>query len=105
MRYKEIYVNIHHFIGRSVYIFGLVTCALGFQDMQSSDLASSTSSDSSDSSSMDTSGIGGGGGINITTSGTIMDLDMDGYLYNSVFAQLASAGTIVLGMLGKYLYI
>lgn len=29
----------HRFLGKAVYVVGLATCALGFQDMQASDLA------------------------------------------------------------------
>ena len=36
---KGKYVNIHHFIGHTVFALGLVTCMTGLQDMQSSDLA------------------------------------------------------------------
>jgi len=32
-------LQLHHFIGKIVYIFSLATCAMGFQAMQSSDLA------------------------------------------------------------------
>jgi len=33
--------NIHSFLGKIVYATGLATCAMGFQDMQGSDLSSS----------------------------------------------------------------
>jgi len=34
--------KLHKFLGKAIYIAGLATCALGLQDMQSSDLAAST---------------------------------------------------------------
>ena len=33
--------GVHTFVGRAVFLLGLAVCALGFQDMQSSDLAGS----------------------------------------------------------------
>jgi len=39
---KRTFSKYHKFLGKFVYGLGLVTCALGFQDMQSSDLSSST---------------------------------------------------------------
>ena len=34
---RQIFVEIHHFFGYSVYAMGLAACATGLQDMQSSD--------------------------------------------------------------------
>ena len=36
---RQIFVEIHHFFGYSVYAMGLAACATGLQDMQSSDAA------------------------------------------------------------------
>jgi len=75
---KEKLVNFHHFLGHCTYAFGLATCALGFQDMQSSDLATSTPP----------------GAMNMTMS------TMEGYLPDSTFSQLSGAGTVLLATLG-----
>ena len=34
--------DLHIFLGRVIYLMGLACCALGFQDMQTSDLSAST---------------------------------------------------------------
>ncbi|KAJ3131440.1 hypothetical protein HK100_006372 [Physocladia obscura] len=65
----------HAFLGNAIYITGLAACALGLQDMQSSDLASSTSP-------ADAMNMAG--------------MNMSGYLPNSDLAQYAASGSIVL---------
>jgi len=37
--YGQSVVRVHQFIGKTLYVMMLTTCAMGFQDMQSSDLA------------------------------------------------------------------
>jgi len=39
-RYGDQVIQVHHFLGKCVYVLLLVCCAMGLQDMQSSDLAS-----------------------------------------------------------------
>ena len=61
----------HKFVGKFVYILGLATCALGLQDMQSSDLAAS-----------------------------MPMMNMTSYAPSSTFAQLSSAAVLVLALVG-----
>ncbi|KAG0016088.1 hypothetical protein BGZ80_009439, partial [Entomortierella chlamydospora] len=68
---KRSFRKLHGFLGKSVYVVGLASCAMGFQDMQSSDLASSTPPSSA----------------NMTMS---ME-DMQGYFPDSNLAQYSSA--------------
>ena len=86
-------VKFHKFLGKTIYITGLATCALGLQDMQSSDLASSTPPLPGV---CDTLGMGAGGSV---TVGNIT-LNVTGYCPTSPEAQYASAGTILLMLLG-----
>jgi hypothetical protein len=71
----------HRFLGNCVFGVGLAVCAMGLQDMQSSDLASSTAP-------MDMANTPG------------MDMTMVGYFPNSLDARLASAASIVLVFIG-----
>jgi len=123
---KRTFSRYHGFLGKFIYGLGLVTCAMGFQDMQSSDLASSTppgmqlSSDmmsGMDSSSM-TTGMDMMSGMVMTTamdmSGMVMTSDMSsmmssnmtdmmsmsGYFPNSPLAQYSSAGSFLLILVG-----
>jgi len=73
-----IWRKYHHFLGRLVYGVALATCALGFQDMQSSDLAGSQPPYT-----------------NITSFTPDMIDDM-GYFPDSPLAQLACAGVMLL---------
>ena len=61
--------RVHLFFGHAIYVLSLVTCALGLQDMQSSDLAGA------------------------------------GYAQDSMFAQLACAGVVMLMFLGVAVYL
>lgn len=70
--------NFHKFLGLSVLVTGLATCAMGLQDMQSSDLAGSVPPG------VDTS--------NFTES----QLDNMGYYPDSFLAQLSSGAVLVL---------
>ncbi|GJJ77623.1 solute carrier family 31 (copper transporter), member 1 [Entomortierella parvispora] len=74
--HKRVFRQFHGFLGKSVYAVGLVTCAMGFQDMQSSDLASSTPPNP----------------VNMTMSMG----DMQGYFPNSNLAQYSSACSLLL---------
>jgi hypothetical protein len=74
-------ITYHRFLGNCVYGVGLAVCAMGLQDMQSSDLAYSTPP-------MDMADM------------AAMNMTMSGYYPNSVEARLASAGSIVLVFLG-----
>lgn len=73
---KRAFSQFHSFLGKSVYAVGLVTCIMGFQDMQSSDLASSTPPNPGNM--------------------TMAMGDMQGYFPNSSLAQYSSAGSILL---------
>ncbi|KAI8605925.1 eukaryotic cytochrome b561-domain-containing protein [Dissophora ornata] len=77
---KRSFSKFHRFLGKSVYVVGLATCAMGFQDMQSSDLASSTP-------------------MNSTTM-TMSMADMEGYFPDSSWAQYSSAGGLLLILSG-----
>jgi len=80
---KAILGHIHGYLGKAIYVSGLATCALGLQDMQSSDLASSTPPMSGDMGD-DTMAMG-------VSSG-----NMSGYFPNSPEAQYSSACTLLL---------
>ncbi|KAJ3073925.1 hypothetical protein HDU98_000312 [Podochytrium sp. JEL0797] len=69
----------HVFLGKAIYLAGLAACAMGLQDMQSSDLASSSTPDQVANATMSMSGM-----------------EMAGYLPNSNLAQYAAGGAIVL---------
>ncbi|KAJ3073929.1 hypothetical protein HDU98_000316 [Podochytrium sp. JEL0797] len=69
----------HVFLGKAIYLAGLAACAMGLQDMQSSDLASSSTPDQVANATMSMSGM-----------------EMAGYLPNSNMAQYAAGGSIVL---------
>ena len=66
---KFVWKRLHVFFGHAIYIGMLTTCALGLQDMQSSDLAGA------------------------------------GYAQDSMFAQLACAGVVMLMFLGVAVYL
>ena len=87
-------MNIHHFIGHTVFALGLVTCMTGLQDMQSSDLASSgmvmTMSTNTNASYVASGGV---------TSGDDMMGD-SGYLPSSTLSMLSASGAILLFALG-----
>jgi cytochrome b-561 len=76
--YKRKFSQFHDFLGKSVYAAGLVACIMGFQDMQSSDLASSTPP----------------GNMTMPMGG------MQGYYPNSNLAQYSSASTVLLVFAG-----
>jgi len=69
----------HRFLGNCIFGVGLAVCAMGLQDMQSSDLATSTPP-------MDMASMAG--------------MEMVGYYPDSLNARLASAGSIILVLLG-----
>ena len=79
---KKQYVEVHHFMGHAMFALGLTTCATGFQDMQSSDLAMADMP------------------ILMNTSYVPPPDSMEGYGPSSVDAQLASTGAILLFALG-----
>lgn len=74
--------QFHKFIGKLVYIIGLAVCALGFQSMQSSDLASSTYPN-----------------MNMSM------MNMTGYLPDSVLAQSANACIFLIVFLGIFTHL
>lgn len=67
----------HRFLGNCIFAVGLAVCAMGLQDMQSSDLATST-----------------------PPMENMAGMQMNGYYPDSLQARLASAGSIVLVFLG-----
>jgi hypothetical protein len=69
----------HRYLGKVIYAVGLATCAMGLQDMQSSDLAGSTAP-------------------NIVAE--IGEANMIGYLPNSTLAQYSCAGSLLLMFIG-----
>ena len=81
--------GVHHFMGHCLFALALATCATGFQDMQSSDLAASYAS------------MGDMGSANATMAmyqgGEVAE---GGYSYNSVNSQLAAAAAVMLIALG-----
>jgi len=81
---KAATAKYHRFLGLVTYTTGLATCALGFQDMQSSDLGAMYLA------------------MNMTGSGSAgMDMSgMDGYLYDSALSDYASACALLLVFLG-----
>jgi len=86
----------HRFLGHAIYITGLACCAMGFEDMQCSDLAgSSPPSMDAMSNSMN---MGSMPGMNMSA----MDMSsmdngtMVGYLPNSEMAQIAAAASVML---------
>jgi hypothetical protein len=92
---KQRLVDVHHFLGHCMYGLGLATCATGFQDMQSSDLAAADAA------------------VYTVLNGTLEseypnghdDANGDtGYLPNSTLAQLSSAGAVLLVTLGIVTY-
>ncbi len=70
-------MKYHRFFGMFIYSIALATCAMGFQDMQSSDLAGSTAPNA-----------------NVTFA------EMLGYFPNSRLAQYSGAGSIMLLLAG-----
>jgi len=80
---RRSFSKYHRFFGRFIYGLGLVTCALGFQDMQSSDLATSTPPMA-----------------NMTMDEMMMMGNLSGYLPNSSLAQYSSAGCLLLLLAG-----
>lgn len=84
---KEDWKGVHQFMGHCLFALALATCATGFQDMQSSDLAASYA--------------GGMMGPNATmTMYQGDDVAPDGYSYKSVNSQLAAAASVMLIALG-----
>ena len=79
---RKVFLKWHRFLGRAVYVIGLATCALGLQDMQSSDLAMSTPMNAP----MPASG-------------------MQGYLPYSDLAQYACICTLLLLLLGTSTFV
>jgi len=74
---KHTFAKYHGFLGKCIYALGLAVCAMGLQDMQSSDLASSTAP-------------------YLVTD----PAEMAGYLPNSKLAQYASGGCLLLLLSG-----
>jgi len=87
---KKLLNQIHRYLGKVVYAGGLATCALGLQDMQSSDLCSSSPPMPG---MYDTAGMG-----QMDMSG--MSMNMSGYYPDSPEAQYSSGGTVLLLALG-----
>jgi len=87
---KILLAKVHRYLGKVIYVAGLATCALGLQDMQSSDLASSTPPmpGMQDNMAMGSEMVMGG------------SMNMTGYYPNSPQAQYSSACTILLLLLG-----
>ena len=79
---RQRWAKYHRFLGRVVYAAGLATCALGFQDMQSSDLAGSVPPYVS------------------TANFTQDQLDGMGYYPNSNVAQYSGAAVMLLLLQG-----
>jgi len=90
---RYLLVKMHRFFGCVVYIAGLATCALGLQDMQSSDLASSTPPIPGN---YDTMSMGGQTFIFYNNQ----TINVTGYYPDSPEAQYSSACTILLLFLG-----
>jgi len=80
------FFTYHRYLGKCVYAVGLATCAMGFQDMQSSDLAGSTPP-----------------GTNMTDM-MMMNMTMAGYYPDSDLAQYASAGSLLLLISGLFTF-
>jgi len=74
---KVLFNKYHRALGKFIYALGLATCALGFQDMQSSDLASSSPPMSMDEMMM-------------------MNMTMTGYYPDSNLAQYSSGCCLIL---------
>jgi len=89
---KIMLANTHKFLGKVIYGAGLATCALGLQDMQSSDLASSTPPIPG---TFDTLGMG-----QVVARVGNMTVNITGYYPNSPEAQYSSACTILLLFIG-----
>jgi hypothetical protein len=81
LKLAQIPINIHRFLGKVVFVIGLATCAMGFQDMQSSDLSSSTSP-----------------GMNMS------GMNMSGYFPDSVLAQSANACIYLIVFFGIFIF-
>jgi len=87
----------HRFLGHAIYVTGLACCAMGFEDMQCSDLASS-SPPSMAGMSM--------GGMSMNMSGMDMsgmdmsNATMSGYYPDSELARIASAASVMLVLQG-----
>jgi len=77
------YKKYHIFVGKVVYVLALATCAMGLQDMQSSDLSSSLSPF-----------------VYNQTAVNLDDMNVTGYFPNSNLAQYASSGCILLLIMG-----
>jgi len=90
---KNRLAKLHRFMGKVIYVAGLATCALGLQDMQSSDLAGSTPPLPGV---FDTMQMGGG---MIVVSGN-STINVTGYYPNSLEAQYSCACTVLLLLLG-----
>jgi len=93
----------HRFLGHAIYVTGLACCAMGFEDMQCSDLASS----SPPTTTMDMSNSMGSmpgmnmGGMSMNMSGMDMsNATISGYYPDSELAQIAAAASIVLVLQG-----
>ena len=103
---KAQFVSLHHFMGICSFAMGLATCASGFQDMQSSDLASTESSDTTSSNTtsdttmtmmkMNTTMHSSSNDDAMSTSA----MAVAPYAADSTFAQLASACAVLLFALG-----
>jgi len=91
----------HRFLGHAVYVTGLACCAMGFEDMQCSDLAGS-----SPPGMMSDMSMGGMGGMNMSgmdMSGMDMSMsgsNVTGYYPDSEFARISSAASVMLVLQG-----
>lgn len=73
--------GLHAFVGRGIFVLGLCVCALGFQDMQGSDLAGAVPP-----------------GLNVTYEPFM------GYFPDSTLAQLANAAVMLLAAIGAAVF-
>jgi len=90
---KSIISKLHKLIGKAIFLGGLATCALGLQDMQSSDLAGSTPLIPGV---IDANTMGATGSVVIGNQ----TITLVGYFPNSPEAQYASGCTILLFFIG-----
>jgi len=91
---QSIVLKAHKFFGKIIYVTGLATCALGLQNMQSSDLASSTPVIPGI---VDTLSMGGQQVVVLPGNITV---NVTGYYPDSPEAQYSCACTILLLFLG-----
>ena len=100
--------SVHAFLGHCVYAAGLATCASGFMDMQSSDLAQGYAASLLDPAFVAAAGAAvsmsmGGNGTSVADMLGINTGTDDGttsYRPHSYYSQLACAGTLLLALCG-----